>query len=343
MAAVRVGTRASASEDYVSFLVEAERLGLDSVWSAEAWGHDALTPLAYIAARTTSLRLGTGIAQVGARTPAMLAMSALSMQSLSKGRFVLGLGVSGPQVMEGWHGVRFSAPVDVTRETIDIVRMITRGDRLDYKGSAYTLPLPESAGRSIRAMSPAAPVPIYVASLGPRNLRMTGEIADGWIGTSFMPETADAFLTHLRAGAEAGGRSLADLDLVVPVAVEFTDDVDDASRRHARGYAFTFGAMGSREKNFYNDAFTRQGFGDDVRAVQALWLSGKREDAAERVPIEIGFKTNLLGPPSTVKERLRLYRGAGVTTLLATLNGDPTARLDTLAQLLELIEEVDFQ
>ena len=173
-------------------------------------------------------------------------------------------------------------------------------------------------------------MPIYVAALGPRNLELTGELADGWIGNAFLPEHAEVFLEPLRAGAARAGRSLAELDLLMPVAVEFTDDVEEAARRHARGYAFTIGAMGSRNKNFYNDAFARQGFADDIDAVQALWFDGKREQAADRVPLELGSKTNLLGTPAMVKQRLRLYRDAGITTIQAKLDGRD--RLDTLAQ-----------
>jgi alkanesulfonate monooxygenase SsuD/methylene tetrahydromethanopterin reductase-like flavin-dependent oxidoreductase (luciferase family) len=189
-------------------------------------------------------------------------------------------------------------------------------------------------------MLPPVDVPIYVAALGPRNLELTGELADGWIGNAFIPEHAAAFIEHLSAGATSAGRTMADLDLVMPVAVEFTDDVDEAARRHARGYAFTIGAMGSRDKNFYNAAFERQGFGDDVRAVQDLWLAGKREEASARVPVEIGFKTNLLGPADVVRERLRLYRDAGITTLQAKLDGEVPGRLDTLAQLVDLVNEL---
>src|SRR5438105_7812017 len=306
---LRVATWADAtSEQAVSLAVEAERLGLHSLWAPEAWGYDALTPLAFLAARTTSVRLGTGIAQIGARTPAMLAMSAMSLQRLSGGRFILGLGTSGPQVMEGWHGVPFGSPVQRTRETIEIVRTVARGDRLEHRGRIYRLPLPDGAGRAIRSSAPPVDIPIYVASLGPANLRMTGELADGWIGTAFVPEKAEVFLGELRAGAERAGRSLAALDLTVPVSVEFTDDVEEAARRHARGYGFTFGAMGSRDKNFYKDAFDRQGFGAEVAEVQRLWLEGRRQEAADRVPVEIGHKTNLLGPPAMVKDRLRIYR-----------------------------------
>jgi F420-dependent oxidoreductase-like protein len=325
-----------ASGEDADFVADAERLGATSAWVAEAWGQDAFTPLAYLAARTDRIGLGSAIAQLGARTPALLAMSAMSLQLLSGGRFRLGVGSSGPQVMEGWHGVRFDAPLGMTRETIEIIRAVAAGERLRHSGRVYQLPLPDGPGRALRSMLAPTAVPIYVAALGPRNLELTGEIADGWIGNAFIPEHAEVFLDRLRVGAAATGRSLAHLDLVIPVAVEFTEDVDAAVRRHARGYAFTIGAMGSAEQNFYNAAFARQGYGDDVRAVQQLWLAGRREEAAERVPLELGAKTNLIGTPAMVADRLRRYRDCGVTTLQAKLAGDRIARLDTLAQLVEL-------
>jgi F420-dependent oxidoreductase-like protein len=324
-----------AGEDDLTFVTEAERLGVDSVWVAEAWGYDAFTPLAFLAARSSRIRLATGIAQLGARTPALLAMSAMSMQALSGGRFLLGLGTSGPQVMEGWHGVRFGAPLAMTRETIEILRTVTAGERLVHDGTVYPLPLPDSAGRAIRSSAPPTPVPVYVAAMGPRNLELTGELAEGWLANAFMPETAAAFLEPLAAGAARAGRTVADLDVVVPVGVEFTDDEEDAARRHARGYAFTIGAMGNRAQNFYNAAFARQGYGEDVGAVQELWLAGRREEAADRVPLELGRRTNLLGPPEVVRERIALYRAAGVTTLQAKLTGSVDERLATLATLLE--------
>jgi len=343
---MQVGISATvAGPGDAAFVADAERLGAASVWVPEVWGQDALTPLAYLAARTTTIRLGSAIAVLGARTPAMLAMSAMSVQRLSGGRLLLGVGTSGPQVMEGWHGVRFRAPLAVTRETIEIVRAVARGDRLSYAGQVYRLPLPDGPGRALRSMLPPTPLPILVAALGPRNLELTGELADGWIGNAFLPEQAPAFLDHLRAGAARAGRALADLELVIPVAVEFTDDVEEAARRHARGYAFTIGAMGSARQNFYNAAFARQGFGDDVAAVADLWRAGRRDEAADRVPLELGLKTNLLGPPAAVRDRLRRYRDAGITTLQAKLPAGPGARLDTpaldtLAQLIELVGEV---
>ncbi|HZQ28180.1 MAG TPA: LLM class flavin-dependent oxidoreductase [Acidimicrobiales bacterium] len=342
---LRVGVSALPFDaEGVDFVRQAERLGAHSVWVPEFWGYDALTPLAHLAARTDRIRLATGIVQLGTRTPAMLAMSAMSLQALSGGRFILGVGTSGPQVMEGWHGVAFDRPIQRTRETVEIVRAIARGDRLEHEGAVYTLPLPGGEGRSIRSVAPPVDVPIYIASLGPANLRLTGEVADGWIGNSFLPETAEVFFDPIRRGAEGAGRRLDDLDLTVAVGVEFTDDVDEAARRHARGYAFTFGAMGSATHNFYNDAFARQGFGDDVAAVQRLWRSGDRPAAEARVPVEIGFKTNLLGPPPVVTERLRRYRDAGVTTLRAGLGeGDLDTRLSALGQLLELVTAVNAE
>lgn len=319
-----------------AFAVEAERVGVASVWVPEVWGYDALTGLANLAARTTTIGLGTFVVQLGSRSPALLATSALSLQSLSGGRFRLGVGVSGPAVMEGWHGVRFRRPVQATRETIEIIRTISRGDRLEHEGEIYPLPLPGSAGRVLRPLVTPADVPIYIAAMGPANLRLTGEVADGWLGNAFMPEAAEVFLGPLRAGAELAGRSLGALDLVAPVAVEFTADDDEgdaAARRHARGYAFTIGAMGAGGRNFYNDAFGRIGFEGEVAKVQSLWQAGRRDEAANAVPLDLGRRTNLLGTEPAIAARIALYREAGITTLLAKLEGPHEAQLATLERL----------
>lgn len=337
---VGIAARVASSDD-ADFVRDAERLGATSAWIAETWGQDALTPLAYLAARTERIDLCSAIAQLGARSPAMLAMSAMSLQLLSGGRFRLGVGTSGPQVMEGWHGVSFDSPLAMTRETIEIVRAVAAGERLNHAGHVYQLPLPGGRGRALRSALAPATVPIYVAALGPRNLELTGELADGWIGNVFMPEHAEVFLDRLAAGAARAGRSLTSLDLVIPVAVEFTDDVDAAVRRHARGYAFTIGAMGSTSQNFYNAAFARQGYGEDVQMVQQLWRAGRREEAADRVPPELGAKTNLIGTAAMITGRLRLYRDTGITTLEVKLDGDPGARLDTLAHLMDLVAAVN--
>ncbi|WP_282779382.1 LLM class flavin-dependent oxidoreductase [Nocardia sp. CC201C] len=323
------------------FAVEAERLGVDSLWVPEVWGYDALTGLAYLAARTTSIGLGTFVVQLGSRSPALLATSALSVQELSGGRFRLGIGVSGPAVMEGWHGVRFRKPVRTTRETIDIVRLIGRGEPLRYDGEVYTLPLPDSAGRALRPLVAPREVPVYVAAMGPANLRLTGAAADGWLGNAFIPEAAEVFFDPLRAGAESAGRTLADLDLVAPVAVEFADDEADAAqriRRHAEGYAFTIGAMGAAGRNFYSEAFTRLGFGPAVRRVADLWQSGDRDAARRAVPLELGGHTNLVGTPEVLAERVERYRAVGISTLLVKMDTPFEEQLTTLRRLIDLVD-----
>ena len=330
--------------DGLDFIVEADRLGIDSAWVPEFWGYDALTGLGAAAAVTKNIKLGTAIVQLGTRTPAMLAMSAMSLQQLSGGRFLLGIGASGPQVMEGFHGVPFARPVQRTRETIEILRMVMAGQRLVYDGETYQLPLRGGEGKSLRSAAPPVHVPIYIASLGPTNLQLTGAAADGWIGNSFFCETADIFFDEIRAGAESAGKVLDDIDLTVSVSCEITDDVQEAGRRHAAGFAFTFGAMGSATSNFYNDAFARQGFGDDVAEVQRLWLEGDRDAAAARVPTAIGLRTNLIGPPDEIRRRLREYRDCGVNSLRVGPMGDTLdQRLAGLGQLQELVSEVNAE
>jgi F420-dependent oxidoreductase-like protein len=329
----------------IEFAAAAERVGVDSLWIPEVWGYDALTGLAYLAAKTSSIKLGTFVVQLGSRSPALLATSALSLQELSGGRFILGIGTSGPRVMEGWHGVRFRKPVQTTRETIEIVRTVSRGERLEHAGEIYPLPLPDSRGAALRPMVRPDHVPVYIASMGPQNLRLTGEAADGWLGNAFILEAAEVFLGPLREGAEKVGRTLADLDLVAPVAVEFHDNqgsADAAARRHADGYAFTIGAMGaagSQGQNFYNDAFTRLGYGAEVTTVAELWRAGKQDEARSAVPLDLGRLTNLLGTPDTIADRVDRYRAAGITTLLAKLEGDLEQQLTTLQQLVAIAEK----
>lgn len=322
-----------------AYVTEAERLGVHDVWSAEAWGHDAVTPLAFMAARTSRIRLGTGIIQAGTRTPALVAMTAMSLASMSNGRFVLGLGVSGPQVIEGWHGIRFDRPVQRMREIVEIVRRAVTGQHLTYEGRIYQLPLPGGEGKALRsAARPEPGIPIYLATLSPRSLEMTGEIADGWLGTSFMPDHASIFTAPLAAGAARAGRSLSDLDLQAGGFVAFSDDVERLLPARKPGLAFTLGAMGSRQHNFYNDAFRRAGYEDAAIEVQRLWLAGKREEAAARVPDELVLKTNLLGTEAMVRARLETYRRAGITTLRVEPAGEGlAARLATLGRLLDLI------
>jgi F420-dependent oxidoreductase-like protein len=262
--AIELGPPDDEWETHIAYALEAERLGIDFAWSPELWGYDAVTPLAYLAAKTSRIHLGTGIMQIGARTPAMIAMTALTMAALSQDRFVLGLGVSGPQVMEGWHGVPFARPLQRTREVIDIVRMIARGERLTYTGEIYHLPLPGSQGKALVSFAqPRQNLPIYLATLGPKNLELTGELADGWLGTSFIPEHARLFFDHIETGARRAGRSLVDLDLQVNAGVvDFSDDLDRLIAPRKPGLAFTLGAMGSRQHNFYNEVYQRAGYAE---------------------------------------------------------------------------------
>jgi len=337
-----------ANEDWAAasaYVVEAERLGVEHVWSAEAWGHDAVTPLGFMAARTSRIRLGTGIMQAGTRTPALVAMTAMSLAAMSANRFILGLGVSGPQVIEGWHGIRFERPVQRMRETIDIVRRVIRGERLSYRGTVYELPLPGGEGKALRsAARPQPDIPIYLATLSPRSLEMTGELADGWLGTSFMPEHAGIFLDHLAAGAARAGRSLAHLDLHAGGVVALTDDVDGAIARRKPGIAFSWGAMGSRQHNFYNEAYRRAGYAEAAVEVQRLWLEGHRDEAAARVPDEIVLGSNLLGTGEMVRRRIRAYRDAGITTLRVEPEGATLdERVETLGRVMDLVKAVNAE
>lgn len=337
----------------IEFAQCAEQAGVDSLWAPEVWGYDALTGLAYVAAKTSSIKLGTFVVQLGSRSPALLATSAMSLQVLSGNRFRLGIGVSGPQVMEGWHGVRFTKPIATTRETIEIVRTVSRGERLVHDGQVYQLPLPDGPGKPLRPMIVPGELPIYVAAMGPANLRLTGAAADGWLGNTFMPETPEVFLDPIAEGAQEAGRSLSDIDLVAPVALEFADDADGEkalARKHAAGYAFTIGAMGvggrpnsnnrantNNRANFYNNAFTRSGYGDAIDEVSRLWQSGDKDAARAAVPDDIGRRTNLLGTDEMIAKRIALHADAGIDTLLVKLDGDFDAQLAAVDRVLAII------
>lgn len=343
--AIGVGSAASGRdrdfERVVRFAVEAERLGVDSAWTAEAWGMDAVAPLAFLAARTNTLRLGTGILQISARTPSMTAMTALTLATLSRDRFLLGLGASGPQVVEGLQGVPFARPLERMRETIEIVRMALRGEPLEYRGRHHQLPLPGGEGKALRLSQPANPaIPIYLATLSPKALELTGELADGWLGTSFTPEHADAHLSHLAAGAARAGRRLSDLDLCVGGAIGFADDPEPLIQARKPMLAFTLGAMGSAKTNFYNAAYQRGGFADVATEVQRLWQEGHREQAAAGIPDEMVLQSSLIGTEAMVRERIRKYRDVGIGTLrLEPLGESAGERLDTLGRALELVRE----
>lgn len=324
----------------VDFVVEAEKLGVDQVWSAEAWGQDAVSPLAFVAARTSRIRLGTGIMQISARAPVMTAMTALTMAAITDNRFILGLGVSGPQVVEGLHGQPYAKPLTRLRETVDIIRLAFAGEKIRYEGKVLQLPLPGGKGKALRLAQGANPdIPIYLATLGPRSLEYTGAAADGWVGTSFTPDNAAGVVDTIRKGAEGAGRSLSDVDLQAGGGVAFGDDLDALVAPRKGMLAFTLGAMGSADQNFYNDAFRRQGYEDVAVESQRLWLAGDRKQAARVIPDEMVLQTSLLGTESMVRERIGIYRKAGITTLRVAPEGkDIDARLETLGRLMDLVK-----
>lgn len=339
-----LGRDSKSREEAVSFVLEAERMGVDSAWTSEAWGTDAVTPLAYLAARTSRIKLGTSIMQAGSRSPALVAMTALSLAALSDDRFILGLGTSGPQVIEGWHGVRFDRPVTRLRETVEIVRMALRGERVSYAGKVYSLPLPGGEGRALRTSAEPRAVPIYLATLGPRSLEQTGEIADGWLASSFMPDHAEAFFAPMRRGAARAGRSFDAIERQAGGVVAFGDDLEPLIAPRRPGFAFEIGAMGSPEHNFYKQAYARQGYGEVVNRVQALWLERRRDEAAAAIPDRFVLEANLLGTEQMVKQRVRVYRDAGVTSLHVSPAGESLAeRLSTLGRLMDLVRAVNAE
>jgi F420-dependent oxidoreductase-like protein len=344
--AIGIGGAQSGRErhwaDLVQYVTEAERLGVDDCWNAEAWGLDAVTPLAFLAAQTSRIRLGTSIIQISARVPSMTAMTALTMAALSGDRFVLGLGVSGPQVVEGLQGVPFARPLTRLREYLDILDLAFAGHKLEYSGSAYTLPRPGGEGKALRLSQPANPgIPVYLASLGPKALELCGERADGWLGTSFVPESAEAFLAPMRAGAQRAGRSLADIDIQAGGHLAFGDPEPMLPALKQR-LAFSLGAMGSARTNFYNQAYQRGGYQDTAQEVQRLWVAGHRDQAVAAVPDELALRTSFVGTDEMVLGRLRAYRDAGVTTVRLDPEGDTvTARLDTLGRGLDLVRRLD--
>jgi F420-dependent oxidoreductase-like protein len=282
--------------------------------------------------------LGTGILQVGTRSPALVAMTAMTLARLSEGRFLLGLGSSGPQVMEGLHGVPFAHPLGRTRETIEIIRSVFAGEKVRYEGRHFQLPLPGGEGKALRLSQPAnEDIPIYLATLSPKMLALTGEAADGWLGTSFVPEAADTYLEPIAAGATKAGRTLADIDVSEGAELAFGDDVEAMLAARKPGLAFSLGGMGSATTNFYNAAYARV-----AAEVQRLWVEGRRDAAAALVPDELVRATTLLGPEDAVRDRLRVWRDAGVDTIrLYPAGADLDERLATLGRAVELVADVD--
>ncbi len=309
------------AEEQIGLVREAESVGYDSVWAAEAYGSDAATVMAWIAAQTERVRIGSAIFQMPGRSPAMTAMTAATLDNISGGRVILGIGSSGPQVAEGWHGQRFAKQLQRTREYVEIVRKALDRERLEYDGEQYTLPLPDGPGKALKLMiGPVQErVPIYIAAIGPKNTQLTGEIADGWIPTFFSPEHVGEFRSLLEEGAERAGRKIDEsFDIAPMVSVCIDEDIDKA-RDVMRPYlALYVGGMGSRKKNFYNALVRRYGFEEAADEVQDLYLDGKKEAAAAALPAELIDRTALCGPKDVVAERLAVYRDAGVGTLITT-------------------------
>jgi F420-dependent oxidoreductase-like protein len=306
--------------EQLQLVQEAERLGYDSVWTAEAYGSDAVTILAWLAAQTERIRLGSAILQMPGRSAAMTAMTAATLDQLSGGRMLLGLGTSGPQVAEGWHGQRFGRQLQRTREYVEVVRMALRRERVRFDGETLTLPLPDGPGKALKlTIAPVQErIPIYIAAIGPKNTTLTAEIADGWLPTLFSPEHVAEFRPLLEEGfARAGnGKSLAGFDIAPTVQTLISDDREAARDAMRPFLALYVGGMGSREQNFYNALVQRYGFEDAARAVQDLYLDGRKEEAAAALPGELVDAVSLCGPEDVVRERLALFRDAGVGTLM---------------------------
>jgi len=326
--------------EITAFVVEAEKLGLDICWVAEAWGTDAPSLLGYLAARTSTMLLGSAAIQVGTRSPVTIAQTAMTLAHVSGGRFLLGLGVSGPQVIEGLHGVPFAHPLARMRETVQIVRSVFTGEKVCFAGSQYRIPLPGGEGRPMRVSLTPVSVPIYLATLSPKMLELTGEIADGWLGTSFVPEGAGAYFTHLDAGLARAGRTRADLDICQGAEVNLVDEagLPAALASRKKELAFSLGGMGSGTSNFYNNAYSRQGWADVAARVRDRWQSGDRDGAASLVTDEMVLATTLVGTEDMVRARLKIWRDIGVNTVRLYPAGDTlTARLDNLGRAIELI------
>jgi F420-dependent oxidoreductase-like protein len=329
-------------EDQLEIAQEAERLGYDSIWTAEAYGSDAATILGWLAGQTARIKLGSAIFQMPARSPAMTAMTAATLDQLSDGRMLLGIGSSGPQVAEGWHGQRFAKQLQRTREYIAVVRMALARERVEFEGDTLVLPLPDGPGKALKLTIATVQerIPIYLAAIGPRNTALAGEIADGWIPTLLSPEHLPELRASLEEGAARAGRSLEGFDIAPTVNVFITDDAEAARNAMRPFIALYVGGMGSRDKNFYNALVQRYGFEDAAQEVQELYLGGKKEEAMAALPDELIDLVSLCGPKDRVRDRLRTYAEAGVGTLgVSPLAFTKEERLEQLRLVAELAEE----
>ncbi|GGC58388.1 LLM class F420-dependent oxidoreductase [Hoyosella rhizosphaerae] len=325
--------------DNLAVAIEADKLGFSSVWVAEAYGSDAATVMAWIAAHTKNIDIGSAVMQIPARTPALTAMTAATLDTMSGHRFRLGLGVSGPQVSEGWHGVRFGQPLARTREYVDIVRMALRREKLRYDGKHYTLPLPDGPGKSIQltVQGARADIPIYLAAIGPKNLELTGEIADGWLGMFVAPRTLPEQLAAVSAGRSKANKTLDGFDVAPTLPLVPGDDWRAAADATRMFTALYVGGMGSRDKNFYNSNAARMGYADAAAEVQDLFLARKYQEAQAALPAEFLDEVGLLGSADRIAEKMRAYAEAGVTNLVISVmpGTDPFNVLRTAAEAYE--------
>ena len=329
-----------SAADQLELVRAAEAAGYDSVWAAEAYGSDAATVLAWLAGQTSTIRLGSAIFQMPGRSAAMTAMTAATLDHLSGGRFILGLGSSGPQVAEGWHGQRFARQLQRTREYVEVVRKALARERLSYEGETITLPLPDGPGKALKLTIGTVQerIPVFLASIGPKNTALAAEIADGWMPILMSPDHLDAFQPSLDAGRARRDPSLGPLEIAPVVTVRIDDDVD-AARDVMRGYvALYVGGMGSREKNFYTRLMGSYGFEAAAREVQDLYLAGRKEEAMAALPAELIDAVCVAGPLDAVRARLQAFAGAGIGALIVS----PVAweQQDRLAQLRALAELV---
>jgi F420-dependent oxidoreductase-like protein len=330
-----------SQDEQLALVHEAESLGFHSVWAAEAYGSDTATVLGWLAAQTERIKIGSAIFQMPGRSPAMTAMTAATLDNLSNGRMLLGIGSSGPQVAEGWHGQRFGKQIQRTREYVAIVRKALARERLEFDGESYTLPLPDGPGKALKlTIAPVQErIPIYLAAIGPNNTRLTGEVADGWMPFMLSPEHLGELRTLLDEGAERAGRTLdGSFDIAPNVNVCVDEDIDRARDALRPFLALYVGGMGSRERNFYNALVRRYGFEEAAEEVQDLYLDGKKEEAAAALPAELIDTVSICGPRERVAERLAVYRDAGVGTLIVTpLSTSAEGRSEIMRTLAEAL------
>jgi F420-dependent oxidoreductase-like protein len=326
--------------EQIDLVRDAEAAGFDSVWAAEAYGSDAATVLAWIAGQTEKIRIGSAIFQMPARSPAMTAMTAATLDHLSDGRVIIGIGSSGPQVAEGWHGQRFARQLRRTREYVEILRKALARERLEYDGEMYELPLPDGPGKALKLMIGTVQerIPIYVAAMGPKNTKLVGEIADGWIPLFFSPEHVEEAKKLLEEGAARGGRDLNGFDIAPSVQVRIDEDEQRARDSVRHFIALYVGGMGSRDQNFYNALVQRYGFEEAAKEVQDLYLEGKKDEAAAALPDELIDTITLVGPRDKIAERLGVYRDAGVGTLIVSpVSFDAAERKSMVNDLAEML------